>query len=399
MRTLGSRHPIPPAFTGAHLRLAAVALAGALSVAGCAGGPVRGVPRVPIVVARAEQRTVPYDIDATGTVEPIQSASVTAQAGGLVTRVAFREGDDVRAGQALFVIDPRPFEAAAARAAAVLARDRAQAETARLDQQRAEALAMQQLIAEGELQRKRSDAEALAATVRADSAALLSATLDLANATVKAPIGGKTGSLSVHAGDVVRANDSTSPLVTIKQIRPIRVRFTVTQGDLTEVRRHRDRPPRVEIAPADGDSAWIDGRLAFVDNAVDEASGTLLLKAEFPNRDGALWPGQFVRVRLRLYEQAGAIVVPSAAVSSSRRGTYCYVVKPDTTVESRPVTVQRVWRDLSVIASGVRAGETVVTDGQLRLSPGAKGLVRGPSSGTPGGASGGATGASGVGTR
>ncbi len=347
-----------------------------MQLAGCADRAARGPQRVPIVVARVEQRTVPYEIDATGTVEPIQSASVTAQAGGLVTRVAFREGDEVRAGQALFIIDPRPFEAAVARAAAVLARDHAQAETARLDLQRAEALAGQQLIAPDELQRKRADAAALAATVRADSAALLMARLDLANATVRAPIGGKTGSLSVHAGDVVRANDTGSPLVTINQIQPIRVRFTVTQADLPEVRRHRDRPPRVEIAPAEGDSVWIEGRLAFVDNAVDAASGTLLLKAESPNRDGALWPGQFVRVRLRLYEQPGATVVPSAAVASSQRGPYCYVVKPDTTVEARPVTVERTWRDLTVIASGVRAGETVVTDGQLRLAPGAKGVVR-----------------------
>jgi multidrug efflux system membrane fusion protein len=366
------------------LALAAALLAAGLSLGGCAQRAARGSQRVPIVVARVEKRPVPYEIDATGTVEPIQSASVTAQSGGLVMRVAFREGDEVRAGQALVIIDPRPFEAAVARAAAVLARDHAQAGTSRLDLQRAETLAGQQLIADDELQRKRADAEALAATVRADSAALLTARLDLANATVRAPIGGKTGSLAFHAGDVVRANDSTTPLVTIKQIRPIRVRFTVTQADLPEVRRHRDRPPRVEIAPGEGDSVWIEGRLAFVDNAVDAASGTLLLKAECANRDGALWPGEFVRVRLRLYEQPGATVVPSAAVSSSQRGSYCYVVKPDTTVEVRPVTVQRVWRELSVIASGVSAGETVVTDGQLRLSPGAKGAVRSAAGATEG---------------
>jgi multidrug efflux system membrane fusion protein len=368
-----------------HLGLAAALLAAGLPIAGCAQRAARGSQRVPIVVARVEQRAVPYEIDATGTVEPIQSASVTAQVGGLVTRLMFHEGDEVRAGQALFVIDPRPFEAAAVRAEAVLARDQAQSGTAQLDLQRAEGLAGQQLLAPDDLLRKRAAAEALAATVRADSAALLTARLDLANATVRAPIGGKTGSLSVHAGDVVRANDSASPLVTIKQIQPIRVRFTVTQADLPEVRRHRDRPPRVEIAPGEGDSVWIEGRLAFVDNAVDAASGTLLLKAECANRDGMLWPGEFVRVRLRLYEQPGATVVPTAAVSSSQRGSYCYVVKPDTTVEVRPVTVQRVWRELSVIASGVQAGETVVTDGQLRLSPGAKGVVRSAAGATEGG--------------
>jgi multidrug efflux system membrane fusion protein len=356
--------------------LPAALLAAALWLTGCGGSRTQASQRVPIVIARVEQRTVPFEIDATGTVEPLRSASVTAQVGGLVTRLAFREGDVVREGQALIQIDPRPFEAAAQRARAALERDRAQSEKAQLDRQRAEELASRQVISTDELERKRADAATLAATVRADSAALLTARLDLSNATVRAPIGGKTGSLAVHEGDLVRANDSTAPLVTIKQLQPIRVRFTVTQADLPDVRRHRDRAPRVDIAPAEGDSGWIEGRLAFVDNAVDPASGTLLLKAEAPNRDGALWPGQFVRVRLRLYEQPGATVVPSASVSSSQRGSYCYVVKADTTVEVRPVTVQRVWRELSVIASGVSAGETVVTDGQLRLSPGAKGVVR-----------------------
>lgn len=351
---------------------------------------------MPIVVAVAEQRTVPYEIEATGTVEPLRSAAVTAQVGGLVTRLAFREGDVVREGQPLFHVDPRPFEAAVARARAAFDRDQAQAEKARLDLERAEALAARQVISTDELERKRADAATMAATVRADSAALLTARLDLANATVRAPIGGKTGSLSVHAGDVVRANDATTPLVTINQIQPIRVRFTVPQTDLTEVRRHRDRPPKVQISPSENDSTWVDGTLAFVDNEVDAASGTLLLKAEAPNRDGTLWPGQFVRLRLRLYEQRDATVVPSAAVSNSQRGPYLYVVKPDTTVEERLVTVQRTWRDLSVIATGVKAGETVVTDGQIRLAPGAKGVVRSPASGNPSAVGGGGAGAAGA---
>ncbi len=351
-------------------------LAAGLSLAGCGGRGAGAPQRVPIVVALAEQRSVPYEIDATGTVEPIQSAAVTAQAGGLVTRVAFREGDEVRAGAVLFQIDPRPYAAAVAEAGALLARSRAQYETAGLDAGRAETLAAQQLISLDELQRKRAAAAALAATVSADSAALVTARLNLAYATVRAPIGGKTGSLSLHEGDVVRANDVASPLVTINQIRPIRVRFTASQADLPEIRRHRGRSPRVEVAPAEADSVWTQGRLAFVDNTVDPASGTLLLKADFPNRDGALWPGAFVRVRLRLFEQGGATVVPAVAVANSQTGPYCYVVKPDTTVEVRPVTVQRTWRDLAVIASGVQAGETVVTDGQLRLAPGARAVIR-----------------------
>ncbi len=348
----------------------------AISIAGCGADPSRRAPRVPILVARAQQQTVPYEIDATGTVEPIQSAAITAQVGGLVTRIGFHEGDEVAAGHALFVLDPRPFSAAVARAAAVLAKDRAQAETAQLDLTRAEALAGQQLIAASELDQKRADAASLAATARADSAALASAGLDLANATVRAPVAGKTGNLRVHVGDLVKANETATPLVNINQLHPIRVRFTLPQSDLGALRREQGRTLRVDAAPADRDSTWIEGRLSFMDNEVDPASGTLLLKGEFANRDGALWPGQFVRVRLRLFDQGGATVVPTAAVSSSQNGPYLFVVKADTTVEARPVKVERTYRDLSVIGSGVHPGETVVTDGQLRLSPGAKAVIR-----------------------
>lgn len=351
-------------------------LAVCLLIAGCGGARARGPQRIPIVVAPVVARSVPYEIEATGTVEPVQSAAVTAQAGGIVTRVSFREGSDVAEGQELFRIDPRPFEAALAEAAGAHARTRAQYETARLDLVRAEALAAQQLISADELQRKRSAATALGGTLSADSAAMLTARLNLSYATVRAPINGRTGSLAVHEGDLVRANDVATPLVTINRIRPILVRFAVSQGDLPEIRKARRRAPTVEIAPAEGDSTWVKGLLTFVDNAVDPTSGTVLLKAEAPNRDGALWPGQFVRVRLKLYEQVGATVVPSAAITNSQQGTYCYVVKADTTVEVRPVTVQRTWRDLAVIASGVNPGETVVTDGQLRLSPGARAVVR-----------------------
>lgn len=365
-------------------------LAACLLLAGCGGARARGPERVPIVVAPVVERSVPYEIEATGTAESVQSAAVTAQAGGLITRVSFREGSEVAEGQALFQIDPRPFEAALAEAAGVLARSRAQSETARLDLERAEALAAQQVISPDELQRKRSTAMAFAATASADSAALLTAQLNLAYATVRAPIGGRTGSLLAHEGDVVRANDVTAPLVTINRIRPILVRFTVSQSDLPEIRKARRRAPPVEIAPAEGDSTWVTGRLTFVDNAVDPTSGTVLLKAEAPNRDGALWPGQFVRVRLKLFEQAGATVVPAAAITNSQQGPYCYVVNADTTVEVRPVEVQRTWRDLAVIAAGVKAGETVVTDGQIRLSPGARAVIRSAAgSGNGGGTAGG----------
>jgi multidrug efflux system membrane fusion protein len=364
----------------------AVALlaSGALLFSSCSKDEGRRGGRPPIVVAKAEHRTVPYDIAATGTVEPVQSAAVSSNVGGLVTRIHFREGDDVREGQALFQIDPRPMRAEVDRLSAVLQRGRAQATIARSDYERATALAKRGVISAQELDQRRASAEALAATVRADSAALSGARIDLSYATVRAPISGRTGGRSVDVGDLVKAADPAAPLVTINQIRPIRVRFTVPQVELPEIRRRMAGDVRVDVSPSETDSAWIEGRLVFVDNAVDAATGTVLLKAEFPNRDGFLWPGAFVRVRLRLFEQENATVVPAVALTEAQGGTFVYVVKPDTTVEVRPVQVTRSWTTWAVLASGVSAGETVVVDGQLRLSPGAKAMIRGPR--TPGGA-------------
>jgi multidrug efflux system membrane fusion protein len=170
--------------------------------------------------------------------------------------------------------------------------------------------------------------------------------------------------------------------VSINQIRPIRVRFTLPEDKLADVRQRVGHDVKVEAQTTSGDSLWAQGKLAFVDNGVDPSSGTVLLKGQFTNQDGRLWPGQFVRVRVRLYDQGNATIVPSTAVTSSQSGTYLFVVKADTTVEARPIRVQRTWGDYSVIDHGVNPGETVVTDGQLRLSPGAKALIRKPGGGT-----------------
>jgi membrane fusion protein, multidrug efflux system len=355
--------------------LFALALAAA---AGCGGREARRPSRVPVTVATAEVRSVPLEWEATGTVEPMASADVTAQVGGLVTHVLFREGADVRAGQALVRLDTRAFAAAVAQAEAVLERDRAQARSARLELERAETLAKQGVIATGDLENKRDAAAALAATVRADEAMLARARLDLAHATVRAPISGRTGRLRVHVGDLVKAADPAAPVVSIHQLRPIRVAFTVPQSDLVVLRQQPRHAVRVLAATAD--SNWVQGRLAFLDNQVDVTTGTVLLKGEFANRDGELWPGAFVRVRLRLKDEADVTVVPSAAVGNSQRGPYLYVVLADTSVELRPVQVVRTWQGLAVVASGVKAGELVVTEGQVRLSPGARATIR-----TPGG--------------
>jgi multidrug efflux system membrane fusion protein len=371
------------------MRAAAVRLSIALSLplvvvlAGCAKAPERRGGRVPVTVAVAETRSVPYELDATGTVEPIASADVLPQVGGMVTRIAFREGDDVRAGQVLVELEKTAFATEVARTAALLGRDRAQARTAQLNWDRTQSLDKQQLVSQGEMDAARSAAEAAAATVLADSASHARAVLDLEHATVRAPISGRTGKLGVHVGDVVRANDASSSVVTIHQLRPIRVRFTIPQTDMAELQGERRRDVRVYVVNDDSDSASAEGSLAFVDNQVDAATGTLLLKGEFANAGAELWPGAFVRVRLQLHEQHGATVVPTAAVTNSQSGTYVYVVKADTTVDLRRVTVARSWQDLSVVAAGIEVGETVVTDGQVRLSPGAKAAIRAP--GGPGG--------------
>src|SRR5205809_4784746 len=266
-----------------------------------AGGPAR----IPVTVARAEQRAVPYEIIATGTVEPRQTVSVQAQVTGVLTQVAFREGDDVTAGQVLFQIDPRPFQAALEQAQAMLARDRAQAQSAVLDAQRYAELVKQDYVTQSDYEAKRAAAAAQQAAVRADSAAVANAQLNLEWARIRAPIAGRTGRLLVRGGNLVRAN-APDPLVIIKQLHPILVRFAVPERSLPDIQRYRRNPLPVLVSPSKEDSAVASGLLTFVDNSVDTTTGTVLLKAEFSNKDGVLWPGEFLSVRLQLYMEDNA---------------------------------------------------------------------------------------------
>jgi multidrug efflux system membrane fusion protein len=356
-------------------RCSAAALAVVLVAAGCGAKPRMRSPRVPVTVAKVIVRAVPLVITATGTVEAAQNADVGSQVGGVVTRVAFAEGQEVKAGQVLFELDPRPFRNALEAAQATLARDRAQAKTARKEADRAKQLFEQNVLSQAEWDQKRAASESAVATVRSDEAAVANARLNLQYATIRAPVSGQTGRLMVHAGDLVKAATS-DPLVKVVQTRPIRVRFPVPVSDVPLVQRFRRGDPRVEVTIPGGDSLPITGRLVFVDNAVDEASGTLLLKGEFPNRDGALVPGQFVDVRLVLEQEHDRLVVPAAAVSRGQEGAFVYVVQPDSTVQTKPVSVERTLDDLVVLNAGVEAGESVITDGQLRLAPGSKVIVR-----------------------
>jgi multidrug efflux system membrane fusion protein len=352
----------------------AAAFLAAFLAAGCGADKEARRPRVPVTVAAAVVMDVPYSLIATGTVEALETAAVGSNVGGVVTRLGFREGSDVAQGQVLFELDPRPFRAAYEQWRSALARDRAQAGAARLDAERARALLAQELTSQADFEQRTATAEALAANVRADSAAMEAARLNLQYATIRAPIAGRTGRRLVNVGDYVKAATS-EPLVTINRMNPVRVRFNIPQDAVPQLTRHRGTA-WVQIRTSPADSAGRRGRLAFVDNAVDPLSGTLLLKGEFDNRDGRLMPGQFVDVRLVLYTDPGAIVVPEPAVTSGQQGTYVYVLNADSTVSPRPVGVARTLDELTIVSSGLKPGETVVTDGQLRLSPGARVVVR-----------------------
>jgi multidrug efflux system membrane fusion protein len=294
----------------------------------------------------------------------------------VITRVAFREGDVVGKGQVLIQLDPRPFHAALEQARATLQRDRAGAEAARLDAERSLSLYQANVLSQAEWDQKRSANEASAATVRADSASVMNASLAFQYATIRSPIAGRTGRLNVNVGDYVKAATS-DPLVTVIQPDPIRVRFTIPERDVPALQRYLHAKPKVEITSAGGGEPVL-GSLTFVDNAVDQVSGTLLLKGEFPNRDGRLVPGQFVDVKLVLYVAPRAIVVPSLAVSTGQQGAFVYIVNPDSTVTTRPIQVDRTVDELTIVSSGLKPGESVVTDGQLRLSPGAKVVIKKP---------------------
>ncbi len=363
--------------------LAGLALAGA---AGCGARTGGSVPRVPVSVARAERRSLPYELEATGTVEAIRFVDVTPQVNGTILHVNFAEGDEVAAGQILFEIDPRPYRAALQQAEGALLRDLTQALSAAREAARYKVLAATNTVTQEDYEQKQSTADAAAAAVRSDSAAVGLAQLNLEYATVRAPIGGRTGRLLLHEGNLVRAG--SDPLVSIVQLRPILVRFPVPAISLPAIRQRAGQELKAMAMPARDSASTVQGVLSFVDNQVDTSTGTVLLKARFQNRDGNLWPGEFVRITLVLGMQNDAVVVPSQAVMQGQQGTYVFVVNNDGTAATQPVTVERTLDSLSVVA-GVPAGALVVTDGQLRLTPNAKVDIRGgPTTETAGGGGG-----------
>lgn len=346
----------------------------AASLAGCDDAAAPPPPPVPVTVAAVERRAVPFELPATGTVEPLQTVAVQPQVSGPITRIAFREGQEVAKGRVLFQIDPRPFQAALDRARAILERDRAQEANARQEAGRYAELAEKEYVTAQQFEQARTGAAAAAATLAASEADLAEARLNLQYATIRAPIAGRTGSLRVREGNLVRAADP-QPLVTINQIRPILVRFAVPAGNLPLIQRHRGEGVVVRAEPVGGGTVS-EGKLSFVDNAVDTTTGTILLKGTFANAEGALWPGEFVNVRLRLYVQDNALTVPARAVVSGQQGGFVFVVQADSSAATRPVRVERTAGELAVVSGELEPGERVVTDGQLRLRQGSKVQVK-----------------------
>ena len=339
-------------------------------LAACGGTkPKPAEERIPVTVATAQQKDMPVQIRAIGTVQPLQTVAVRALVGGQLTRIWFREGEEVRRGQTLFTIDPRPMQAAFAQAQANLARDEAELRNAEAQRTRYADLVKKDYVTREDFDKISANAEAARAVVAADRAAIENAHLLLSYSNIVAPLDGKTGSLQVHAGNIVRANDTT-PLVVINEVHPINVAFAVPERDLGPLRAGGMGMP-VAAAPQ-GSGPSETGKLSFIDNAVDPTTGTITLKASFPNDDRALWPGQYVNVAVTLSSRPNAIVVPAQAVQSSQSGQYVYVVKSDNGVEMRPVAVTQQIDQQAIIEHGVTAGETVVTDGQLKLTPKSK---------------------------
>jgi len=353
-----------------------------LTAVGCSKEDARaGAPpeAAPVTVASVARQDIPVEVRAIGHVEPFTTVDVKARVGGQVTRVGFREGQNVRKGDLLFQIDPRPYQAALAQARAQLERDRALARNAEEDVKRYTALVQKDYVTREQYDATRANAAAALASARADEAAVENAQLQLSYCTVTAPVSGRTGSVLVHPGNIVTGNDD-KPLVVLNQIQPVYVTFSVPESSLAQIR-ERVRPGenlKVVASPAGNASRIQSGELSFVNNAVDAGTGTILLKATFANEDEGLWPGEYVDVVLTLATESQAITVPTQAVQTGQAGEYVWVVRRDLTVESRPVTVSRTQGPIAIVARGLRVGEQVVTDGQLRLAPGARVEIRKP---------------------
>jgi multidrug efflux system membrane fusion protein len=343
----------------------------ALTLAACSKPPQQQVPPVPVQLVPVSKIAAPLTLDANGVVEPAQTVMVQAQVGGTLQEVAFTEGQDVAAGQVLFRLDPRPFEAALRQAEATLARDEATAANAQREADRYKTLAEKDYVTKSQADQQASAAAATQASVQASRANVENARINLGYATIRAPIAGRTGRLLVRQGNLVKPN--TEPLVVINTLHPVLVRFPVLQRDFPALqRRNAKGPVPVRVTTADSGKVAEAGTLAFMDNAVDSLTGTVTAKARFQNQSNVLWPGEFVRVSVELDVQPEAVAVPTRALMTAQQGNHVFVVGNDKTAKVRQVTVGRVVGDMTTVSKGLEPGEMVVSDGQSRLTPNAK---------------------------
>jgi membrane fusion protein, multidrug efflux system len=337
-----------------------------------AGGGGRAREAVPVLVATAVQKSMPLQLRAVGNVEAYSIVSVKSQVTGVLNQAHFKEGQDVKKGQLLFTIDPRPFEAAVKQAEANLARDTAQLKNLREQVRRYAELVEKQYVSREQYDLIKTNADAAESVVDADKAAVENAKVQLSYCYIYSPVNGRVGSLLVNEGNLVRVNDA-APLVIINQINPINVSFAVPEHHLADLKRHMAGGRlRAEATFQSDEGRAEEGFLAFVDNAVDRSTGTIKLKAEFINSERRLWPGQFVNVSLTLATQGDAVVIPSEAIQVGPEGQQVFVVKEDKRVEMRSVTVARTQEGQAVVAKGLSAGEVVVREGQFLLGPGSR---------------------------
>lgn len=345
-----------------------------IAMAGCSHGPEDTFGErdaVPVLAAKVVQKTVADTIRAIGRVEAFSTVDVKAQINGQVMQVHFLQGQDVKQGDLLFTIDPRPFEAALQQAQANLAKDRAQYHEAAADEQRYLTLLRENVGSRQQYDQVEATAASLSASMQADEAAVQTARLNLEYTEIRAPIDGRTGDLLVHAGNLVKP-DADTAMVVINQVHPVYVDFSIPEQKLPDVREFMaEQKLAVQVSLPEQQGPLESGELSFVDNSVDSKTGTINLKGEFANADSRLWPGEFVNTTLVLREHPGAILVPSQAVQTGQQGSFVFVVEPDMKATIRPVVIGESLDNQTVVTSGLKPGETVVTDGQLRLIPGA----------------------------
>ncbi|MBF0120791.1 MAG: efflux RND transporter periplasmic adaptor subunit [Desulfobacterales bacterium] len=325
---------------------------------------------VPVNISISEKKDVPLQIKAVGNVRAYSTLSVIPQVNGELLSVHFKEGDNIKEGDLLFTINPAPFKTKLNQAEANLAKDMALLENARKQVNRYSSIAKKGFVAEEQYDKILTDMAVLEASVKSDKASIENAKIDLEYCSIKSKIDGVSGDIKINKGNIVKSNGN-EPLVIINKIEPIDVVFSIPEKNVQEIRQYMSLGKlKVSASIPSGKINASSGELVFMDNAVDSNTGTIQLKATFPNKDRMMWPGQFVQVVVTLTNQANATVIPFQAVQTGQLGQYVFVVKPDMTVDYRSVTVERTIGDVAVISKGVSSGEKVVTDGHMKLTPG-----------------------------